>query len=51
MATVDTRQVPQAQAGTPRPGDPRDTVRQMEGQAQPPAPQQGTTSFTDWASI
>jgi hypothetical protein len=51
MAQSDVRPTPQAQAGTTLPAGAKDSTRQMEGQAAPPAPQQGSTTFTDWASI
>jgi len=55
MAKSDPRLMPQPQAGTSRPTDPKHGMRQMEGQTQPSdqplAPQQGSTTFTDWASI
>jgi hypothetical protein len=58
MATNDARpqpqQQPQGQAqgqALGQAGQATGTPRQMEGQTQPAAPQQGSTPLRDWASI
>lgn len=49
MAKNDTH--PQAEGQTGATGQAPAKPRQMEGQTQPVAPQQGSTPLRDWASI
>jgi hypothetical protein len=54
MATNDARPQPQQQPqgqAQGQAGQATGTPRQMEGQTQPVAPQQGSTPLRDWASI
>jgi len=54
MATNDARPQPQQQPQGQflgQAGQATGTPRQMEGQTQPVAPQQGSTPLRDWASI